>query len=256
MSNHYHLTVKLCPEETEHWSDADVIERWTSLYKGPLSVQQWQAGETLLPAELQQVSDCIRTYRERLGGLSWFMKCLNEPIARQSNKEDKCTGHFWEARFSSHALLTDEAVLSCMVYVDLNPVRANIAETPEDSDHTSIQERIKPRFNLEDAIHQQIEQQSLQRFDGVLKPLLHFEGNVTEHKQTGILFSEKDYLQLVDYTGRIIRPDKRGAIPDHLPPILQRLNLDQKQWMENTTKFEQFFYRKFGRKRQHLVSTG
>ncbi len=74
----------------------------------------------------------------------------------------------------------------------------------------------------------------------------HFEGAITDQKQTGILFSAQDYIQRVDYTGRMIRPDKRGAIPGHLPPILQRLNLNQKQWLENTTQFEHHFYRKFG----------
>ena len=109
------------------------------------------------------------------------MKCLNQPIARQANKEDGCAGHFWESRFKSQALLTDEAVISCMAYVDLNPVRATMAATPETSDHTSIKERINPQFNLADAIHQQIEQQCLRSFELALKPLAHFEGfiNVT-----------------------------------------------------------------------------
>ena len=149
-------------------------------------------------------------------------------------------------------LLTDEAVLPCMAYVDLNPARAKMADTPEASDHTSIQERIAPRFNLAEAVQQQIEQQSLRRFELPLKPLAHFEGNITEQPQTGILFGLQDYIQLVDYTGRIIRPDKRESISSQLPPILQRLNINGKQWVENTTAFEKIFYRKFGRKRQYL----
>ena len=237
LSNHFHIALKLCPDDAENWTDAEVIERWTSLFKGPLLVQKWQAGEPLIAIELQTVKDCIAVYRERLSSLSWFMKCLNEPIARQANKEDGCTGHFWESRFKSQALLTEEALLSCMSYIDLNPVRAKMATTPEDSDHTSIQERITPHFNLEDAVHQQINQQSLRRFELPLKPLARFEGNLTDQQQRGILFSTEDYIQLVDYTGRIIRSDKRGAIPSHFPPILERLNLDQKEWLDNLSNF-------------------
>jgi hypothetical protein len=71
------------------------------------------------------------------------MKCLAEPIARLGNKEEKVTGHFWEGRFKAQPLLDETAIAACMVYEDLNPIRAGIAKTPETSDFTSVKERIE-----------------------------------------------------------------------------------------------------------------
>src|SRR5699024_8371225 len=189
-------------------------------------------------AELRRVEEYAEAYRQRLGSLSWFMKCLNEPIARQANKEDECTGHFWESRFKSQALETEEALLSCMAYVDLNPVRAGISDAPETSDHTSVKERCRPEFNLADAIARQIEQQALNEFVVPLKPLLSFEGMVHKGNQRGILFGFEDYLKLLDCTGRINRNNKRGTIDKRALPILDRLNLDPGRWCQRATNFE------------------
>lgn len=176
-----------------------------------------------------------------------FMKCLNEPIARMANKEDGCTGHFWEARFKSQALLTEEALLSAMAYVDLNPVRACMADTPENSEFTSIKERIDPQFNLAAAIEQKIHGESLRYFDLPLKPLVKFEGDLKLEAQPGIIFKAEDYLQLVDMTGRIIRSDKRGMINAALPPILERLNLDIDAWLIRTQSFERHYHRLYSK---------
>ena len=252
MSNHLHIVVKLRTETASNWSDTDIVNRWLCLFKGPILIQKWQAGENLSEAQLDTVKDIIALYRKRLTSLSWFMKCLNEPIARQANKEDNCTGHFWESRFKSQALLTEEALLSCMAYVDLNPVRADMASTPEVSEHTSIKERIKLQFDLTSAIELQKQLLALRGFHSTIKPLVTFEGDVRNGEQDGILFSLTDYLELVDRTGRILRDDKRGAISAHLPPILERLEIDPEEWINNATQFEKLYLKKFARKRRRV----
>jgi hypothetical protein len=187
----------------------------------------------------------VDDWRLRLASVSEFMQQLNQVIARQANIEENCTGRFWEGRFKSQPLLTDEALLTAMVYVDLNPIRAKMADTPEQSYHTSIKERIKPSFSLDPALEKNpdFNLQYIQRF--AVKPLATLEGNVVQHKQNGVLLGHKDYLILVDTSGRIQRQDKRGFIPDTFLPILQRLAIDADEWIENTQKFEELFYKKF-----------
>ncbi len=245
MSNHYHLVIKLSPEQSTLWSDKETAERWCSIYKGPLLVRNWLQGEPITPAQQHTIDDIISVWRKRLINPSWFMKCLNEPIARQANKEDQCTGHFWESRYKSQALLNEEALLSCMVYVDLNPIRAKMADRPENSDHTSIQERIKPSLNPRKAIDSQIKQNVIQHFNKPIKPLLHFDNTITNQHQTGIPFNQIDYFKLVDWTGRSLRDDKRGSIPIQIPGILERLDIKPRQWLINSSEFERRFNQRF-----------
>ena len=247
MSNHYHLVLKLCPEQLKNLSDEQIIERWCALFKGPLLIQRLRCGETLSIPERSTVGDIVNVWRNKLSSISWFMRCLNQPIARQANLEDKCTGKFWESRFRSQALKTEEALLSCMAYVDLNPVRAGIATSPETSSYTSIQERIRPAFDLEDAIFNQRQCGDLLDFKSPLKPILHFEDRLQNPAQAGILFTFQDYLELVDWTGRIIRKEKRGYIDKASLPILKRLNISPEQWCLNSTQFEAIHTSRFNR---------
>jgi len=242
MSNHYHIALKLSPAQVDDWTDDEVIERWLTLFNGHVLVQRYVAGTAQGTAERDQVMIIVAKWRERLGNISWFMKCLNQPIARAANIEDGCTGHFWESRFKSQALLSRQALLSCMAYVDLNPIRAKMAETPEGSDYTSLQERINPTFNLAEAIRGQ----AFNKPENIIvKPLLQFEGSIRNEVQKGILFSLSEYLQLVDWTGRIARDDKRGAIPSSTPSILTRLNIPIEQWLIDSQQFEKVKHRRF-----------
>ena len=162
----------------------------------------------------------------------------------------------WEARYKSQALLTEAALLSCMSYVDLNPIRAQMAKTPEESEHTSIKERLKPQFNLEQAVCEQMQLGVLRHFNQTLKPLAKFEGNITDKEQKAVLFSLKEYLELVDFTGRCILPNKRGAIPLHTPPILKRLGLEKTTWLENTAQFEKLYRSRFLYQQHILEKSG
>ena len=122
-------------------------------------------GEFLSTAERNALSEQIEEWRKRLMLISWFMRCTNEHIAQDANHEDNVTGRFWAApahpcahgtcvflhigsRFKSQALLDEKALAACMVHVDLNPIRARMAETPEQSDHTSIKQRIKQALTV------------------------------------------------------------------------------------------------------------
>ena len=201
MSGHYHVVIRIDVDEVKQWSDTEVARRWMKIFSGPLLMHQYLDNADLTGPELEYVADLFVTWRNRLCDLSWFMRCLNEPIARMANAEDHCTGRFWEGRFKSQALLDARAVLACMAYVDLNPIRAAIAKTPEQSDYTSIQERIKQPGNHD------------------LRPFAEYECD-------GIPFNLKDYLELVDWSGREIKHNKRGYIPANTPAILTRLKMD------------------------------
>jgi REP element-mobilizing transposase RayT len=248
MSNHVHIVLKLRPDEVNSWSDRDVAERWTCLFKGPALLRRYLEKKPFNSSEKTELAGLNNTYRERLGSLSWFMKCLNEPIAREANVEDECTGHFWEARFKSQALLSEEALLSCMAYVDLNPVRAGMAKTPEESTHTSIKARLSSPKTLEQVISKQPSNSNLYRSPPKLKPLAEFNGNDLSAKVHGILFDPKDYLQLIDATGRMLLNDKRGTTPIHMPPILQRLRLSHANWLQQCTEFEALYHKRFRRR--------
>ena len=257
MSNHYHLVVHINPDEARSWDNYEVAQRWTTLFQGPLLIQQWLAGSALNKPQQQTVDDTISVWRERLSDLSWYMKCLNEPIARKANKEDNCTGHFWESRYKSQALKTDQALLACMAYVDLNPIRAKQANTPERSDYTSIQERIKPKWNLKKAIERQTKQKTLSPItDSMLDKLKPAQLMPLNNQSDNALpFNLIDYLELVDWTGRIIREDKRGYIKQSTPPILERLAVNNNDWLTNSNQFEKVFHTRFNRQHKKVNSS-
>jgi putative transposase len=207
MSNHYHLVLKV--NDTKDWSIHQVLMNWSSLCSLPYLCQKFLDKQDMEKAEMREVLSIVKEYRNRLMSISWFMKLLNQDIAFKANAEDGCKGHFFESRFKSQALLDERALLTCMAYVDLNPIRAAMAYSSEESDYTSIQERIN-----------------------------HKNTDLLSFGKTGIDYCLTDYLQLVDGTGRAIIEGKRGFIPKELPDILLRLDLNPDTWMDELNQFK------------------
>jgi REP element-mobilizing transposase RayT len=242
MSNHYHLVVKLDPEQAVHWSDDEVLQRWTSLFKGTLLVQRHIAEADLSPAEQVTLRSSIAIYRQRLTSLSWFMKCLNEPIARSANAEDGCTGHFWEARFYSQALITERALIAAMAYVDLNPVRAGIANNPQSSEYTSYRARTKAIGNeeLQQVVADAMRSGELQRFDRPLRALLPFSDQTANIDKDCLPITASDYRELVAMTAAASRNRKRTST-SRAATILTRLGLSVDQWTTTSRAFRHHY---------------
>ena len=206
-----------------------VIERSYQLFKGTLLTQQYSRGEPLADYLQETLANTVAGYRSRLMDISWFMRLLNESIARQANQEDNCTGRFWEGRFKSQALLDEAALAACMAYVDLNPIRAKMAKTPESSDHTSVQQRITQVNKAKQP-----------------KNLLPFIGNPRKNMPKGLPFELQDYLQLIELTGRCIREDKSGYIEAKQPALLTRLSISPENWLTLSKGFGILFHGAIG----------
>jgi REP element-mobilizing transposase RayT len=242
MSNHYHLVLRVDRERAVRWSAEEIVERWTKVFGRPPLIKRWQEAEanSAERVAVQQLAEC---WRKRLTDISWYMRCLNEYLARRANAEDRCTGRFWEGRFKSQALLDEAGLLTAMAYVDLNPVRAGIATTPEESEFTSIYERIRQRSWQAPVRKQGKRRETRARLN--TPALMSFRDERIEQSKT-LPMQFVDYLQLVDWTGRIAR-DKRGIIESELPSILVRLQIDPLVWCATMRPNGNTFGRALGR---------
>ncbi len=240
LSNHYHVVLHVDADKAKGWTDRKVIEQWNRLYKGHILADRYLAGEVMSKAEWAALSALIEEWRKRLHDISWFMRCINEHLALKANGEDNCKGRFWEGRFKSQALLDEGALLTCMSYVDLNPIRAGLAETPEGSDFTSIQERIEVYAKQRKGNKAQ---KGSEHHSTKLQP---FNGTQGHDRTKEIQFELNDYLRLVDWTGRAIRVDKKGAIPSELAPILERIGLNPDAWLKSIKYYNRDYFSVLG----------
>lgn len=206
MSNHLHVVLQFEPAWQAPWTDAEVAARWVKLYppRGDSDAARELKRERLL-----QQPERLAVVQTRLSDLSWFMKCLAEPIARRANAEDDCKGRFWEGRFKAQRLCDERALLAAMAYVDLNPIRAGLASTLTGSAHTSLQRRLRATTPAE--------------LDRPVAP-------VVGHAPAYLSLDLRAYVELAEWTGQQVRPGKRGALRPDAPKALARYEADPGRW--------------------------
>jgi REP element-mobilizing transposase RayT len=287
LSNHFHVVLRNRPDVVEQWSDAEVAARWLRLF--PVRPPARKTADALPEApslpELNAIvnnPERLKEIRRRLSDISWFMRSIAEPIARRANREDEVTGRFWEGRFKATKLCDETAILACCAYVDLNAIRAGLAETPETSDFTSAKRRIdarqadseneeaaaevesSPSCSSDTRPNPDAKPRSPAKIakppDAWLSPIDLREASAAPGPQMadssnsrcsdkGFLpASLDDYLELLDWTGRQIAPGKRGVIPADAPPILRRLRVETADWLTLATGFGHLFSRIAGSK--------
>jgi hypothetical protein len=222
----------------------------------------------------------LKVLRSRLSDISWWMRLLSQNIAQRANKEDQEVGKFWQARYRAVRLLDETAILACTAYVDLNPIRAAMAESIEGSDFTSAQKRccdlqvkhggekplvrtsgtrsvLEGRGNNEsedgasrvgDTGHicgRHLAPVELHGGSSTIGPCVNKQGTRCSNK--GFLpMSTADYLSLLDWTGRQFRTDMRGAIPATCAPILDRLDCSEETWFDLVRNFRKRFRNEAG----------
>ncbi len=216
LSNHFHLVLRVDEKRAAALSDNAVLLRYAKFF--PNVAREVRE----LPAAAR--AHRIAVLRERLTSLSWFMRVLNEHVARKANQEDECTGRFWEGRFRCQPLLDEGALYTCMSYVDLNPVRAGLATALTGCDHTSIQQRLreagqrsKPPKNGRSNIRS--------------VTLAPFRGEARAGNRPALELRIDDYVKLLEWTGRAVRSKADGRIRGGPPALLGRLGINREAWL-------------------------
>jgi putative transposase len=224
MSNHFHIVLGLAPSQALGWSDEQVAERYGRLFRRTV-----EHARTLPPEAWAKKVSC---WRRRLWDLSWFMRCTNESIARRANREDRCTGRFWEGRFRSQALLDEGALLTCISYVDLNPIRAGMTDTLEDSELTSIRERLLAAAG--------------DRAQATW--LAPFAGDTVQGRDAEVLpLTLADYVEVLRWSGAAVRDrQEHKPLPEGVAARLSGLGLDGGGFIEVLRNYARSFFTMVG----------
>jgi REP element-mobilizing transposase RayT len=282
MSNHLHVVLRNRPDVVETWSDKQIALRWLQIFPGKRIDEHLGDPTTNDVDSLARDEKRLKIVRERLSDISWFMRALSEPIARIANQDDECTGSFWEGRFKAQRITDEATLLACCMYVDLNPIRAAMAESPEKSKFTGAYDRIAANSGRKidssaatmmtisngDAATmlktmtpeelKQVRSHARKRKgprvlrDAWLAPLTldplsidampHKEGLRASNK--GFLeMTQQEYVDLLIWTGKQKNGEKRGVIPRDYVPTLSRLGVAPEKWCKLVWGFHTIFGR-------------
>ncbi len=263
MSNHIHQVLRSRKDVVDTWDDEAVAKKVAQLSAGmaedgslkPIKKQRYE--------EVKNNRQLIKKWRERLSDVSWWMRYFNQYIARMCNKQDGTKGHFWEARFYSQLLSDESSLLSCMMYVDLNPIRAGMAASPEEADFTGALDRLSSLRQREEILRDcsykvdGLESMSLHAWERCeqnccnwLSPIEIHEGHAgdpigadadpksTRSSLKGVLpFSIRKYLEFLDWTGRQ-KVAGKASIPAEFEPIVERLDVSVAGFIEASEQFK------------------
>lgn len=254
MSNHYHLVLHVNQQEASDWSDKEIIDRWTRLFpaNGRLIETLYLNRESKVARK--QLERKIEDWRHRLTDLSWFMRCLNEYLARRANREDECSGRFWEGRFKSQALLDERALVTCMAYVDLNPVRAGMTDALDSSDFTSIQERLivhakkvkKRSYRQHRLLTRRSAKHLLGKQSGGNRAALKSLGSMPGFGGPELPITQQNYFELLETTCKaigLVKTEKAKAIHlvEEKPVALRTLHVEAESWLKSVMNFQRHY---------------
>lgn len=274
MSNHLHLVLRSRPDVVSGWEDTEVARRWLMLC--PKRKRKDGTPQDPSEPELNSIrGDPVKLaeIRRRLSDISWWMRLMCQRIAQRANAEDGELGKFWQSRYRAVRLLDEAAILACTAYVDLNPIRAALAETLESSSFTSVARRIQAMAGREregaakasssrhagesdsagePASNGKVPHGNLEQADACLSPVQIDElndalgprpsGSPLRCSDKGFTsLTAAEYVQLLDWTARQLVPGKVGATPADAPSIFERLHLRRDVWCELVRNFGSYF---------------
>lgn len=253
MSNHYHLVLHVNLEAAGSWSDEEVIRRWTSVFPGNARLIETLQKNARSKAAQKKLAQQIAIWRERLSDMSWYMRCLNESVARRANREDECSGRFWEGRFKSQALLDEKALVTCMAYVDLNPVRAGIADSLDASDFTSIQERlivhakkVKQRSYRQHRLLTRRAAKHLVGQSAIRQVQLKSLNQLPDQHNNPLPITQQGYFELLETTCKalgVARKKHKKALQmlDDAETVLDGFGISSVAWLNGVLQFHRYY---------------